>query len=145
MDTAGSGVFSAIRGRQAIYNELIREVADDTGAHLLDFWRLREYRDPRMWEFDRMHMSAAGHRNMAIRVLELLGLDHPLGREQLGPVPVKSPAEEKADNKAWRRDFAYPWVGRRIRGVSSGDTVAAKYPVLGRPVDHPDGRTVADG
>ena len=65
----GAGVRPAARpGR--VYNELVREVADDTGATLVDFWRMREYRDPRMWDVDRIHMSSIGHQHMAVAVLD---------------------------------------------------------------------------
>lgn len=132
-DTHGGGLFGALRGRFAVYNELVREIAQDRGALLLDYWRLREYRDPRMWEFDRMHMSPAGHLRMAIAVLDLLGVPHALVAEDLGPLPSVSPSEDREIKRRWRREFAYPWVYRRVRGVSSGDNLTAKYPTLTVP------------
>jgi hypothetical protein len=50
----------------ATYKELVREIADDTDATLVDFWRMREYRDSRLWDVDRIHLSALGHRHMAV-------------------------------------------------------------------------------
>ncbi|MDF0529027.1 SGNH/GDSL hydrolase family protein [Tsukamurella sp. 8F] len=133
-DTNGGGIFSALRGRFAIYNELVREIAEDRGTLLLDYWRMREYRDPRMWEFDRMHMSTAGHTRMAIGVLDLLGVEHDIEALDLGPVPVVTPAEDREIKRRWRREFAYPWVVRRVRGVSTGDGLPPKYPRLTLPV-----------
>ena len=75
-DLGWAPVFGRLRGRVAIYNELVREVADDTGATLVDFWRMREYRDPRMWDVDRIHMSSLGHQHMAVAVLDALGVAH---------------------------------------------------------------------
>jgi len=129
-DGSWAPVFRALRGRWAVYNELVREIADRHGATIVDFWRFDEYRDLRMWDFDRLHMSAAGHRNMAIRVLDLLGVEHTLEPVQLGELPAKTRAEERAENLEWARAFLIPWVGRRLRGVSSGDGVTPKYPEL---------------
>ena len=72
-DARGSKVFSTMRGRTAIYNELVRGIAGDHGALLVDYWRFNEYYDWGMWAQDRMHMSAAGHANMAKRVLDCAG------------------------------------------------------------------------
>ena len=64
-DTGWSAFFGKLRGRLAIYNELVREVADRHDATLVDFWRFSEYQDLRMWDWDRLHMSPSGHENMA--------------------------------------------------------------------------------
>jgi lysophospholipase L1-like esterase len=133
-DTHGSGIFGALRGRFAIYNELVREIAEDRGAVLLDYWRLREYRDLRLWEFDRIHMSTHGHLRMTIEVLEVLGVPHSLIADDLGPEPEISAAEDREIKRRWRREFAYPWVSRRVRGISTGDGLPPKYPTLMRPV-----------
>src|SRR5690349_18981924 len=73
--------------RVTMYNELVREVADVHGATIVDFWRLREYRDPRLWDVDRLHMSSAGHQRMAIAVLDTLGVPHDLQPVELAPLP----------------------------------------------------------
>ncbi|GAB3128977.1 SGNH/GDSL hydrolase family protein [Tsukamurella serpentis] len=140
-DTHGSGIFGALRGRFAIYNELVREIADDRGLVLLDYWRLKQYRDLRMWEFDRIHMSQAGHLRMAIEVLDVLGVPHDLQVPELGPEPVITPAEDREIKRRWRREFAYPWVSRRVRGISTGDGLPPKYPTLMRPVGVEQDRT----
>ncbi|GAA1000823.1 SGNH/GDSL hydrolase family protein [Nocardiopsis tropica] len=133
-DSHGSGIFGALRGRFAVYNELVREIADRRGALLLDYWRMKEYRDLRMWEFDRIHMSEPGHLRMAIEVLDVLGVPHTLQVPDLGPVPEISAAEDREIKRKWRREFAYPWVVRRVRGISTGDGLPPKYPTLMRPV-----------
>eukprot|EP01032_Pedospumella_encystans_P016825 gene16825-19179_t len=58
-DPGGSATYKMLRGRFALYNELVRESADRHGADVVDFWRLREYRDWRLWDDDRMHMGPA--------------------------------------------------------------------------------------
>lgn len=121
-DPGGAPVFGALRGRFAIYNEQVREIADRHGASLVDFWRLREYRDDRMWDLDRMHMSSNGHQRMAVAVLDALGITH-----QLAPLPH---VERVAlSNLAWVQLHAAPWIKRRLTGTSSGDALEPRWPV----------------
>jgi lysophospholipase L1-like esterase len=133
-DPGGSKVFGAVRGRFAVYNELVREMADRRGLTVVDFWRLRDYRDWRHWDADRMHMSPIGHQRMAIEVLDVLGVPHelePLPAPDVPPPGFRANARANAD---WVREHAVPWVHRRLTGRSSGDDVEPKRPVLG-PVE----------
>jgi hypothetical protein len=43
---------------------------------------------------------------------------------------VLSPAARRSQNLKWAQEHALPWVRRRLRGESSGDTLTAKRPVL---------------
>lgn len=131
-DLGWAPMFGRLRGRVAIYNELVRELADDLDATLVDFWRMREYRDPRYWDVDRMHMSTLGHRRMAIAVLDALDLAHELVHETL-PEPEPMPrAERREADLAWAKAHMAPWVHRRLTGRSSGDGLAPRYPELTR-------------
>jgi lysophospholipase L1-like esterase len=129
-DPGGSPIFGALRGRFAIYNELVRAVAEKHGATLVDFWRMREYRDDRMWAADRMHMSSAGHQRMATAVLDALGLRHEMSAVELIDRPVLNPKERRAAHVDWARSHAGPWVKRRLTGTSSGDNLNPRWPVL---------------
>lgn len=133
-DASSSKVFASIRGRTAVYNELVREVAETHGAELVDYWRFREYDDWRLWGIDRMHMSTPGHINMANRVLEQLGETVRIPMPELPPIPVRTTAETLKDNAAWTKEYVGPWVSRRLRGVSSGDNLSARWPVLRPPL-----------
>ncbi|NVM96310.1 GDSL-type esterase/lipase family protein [Arthrobacter wenxiniae] len=132
-DASSSKVFAGIRGRTAVYNELLREAAEVRGAEIVDYWRFREYNDWRLWGVDRMHMSTPGHINMANRVLERLGETVRIPVPELPPVPVRTTAETLKDNAAWTKEYVGPWIGRRLRGVSSGDKLSARWPVLRSP------------
>jgi lysophospholipase L1-like esterase len=132
-DPGGFPVFGTMRGRFAVYNELVREVAERHRATLVDFWRMREYRDPGMWADDRMHMSSAGHQWMAMAVLDALGVDHDLVPLELTPAPRLTKKERRAANLDWARTHAAPWVKRRLTGQSSGDALDPRYPTLERP------------
>lgn len=129
-DPGGSPIFGALRGRFAIYNELVRAVAEKHGTTLVDFWRMREYRDDRMWATDRMHMSSDGHQRMATAVLDALGLGDGLGAVELGDQPTLTAKQRRAANVDWARSHAGPWVKRRLTGTSSGDSLSPRWPAL---------------
>ena len=108
-------------------------MADRHGATVVDFWRMREYRDMRMWDTDRIHMSPLGHARMALAVLDVLGVDHDLVHEVLDPLPEVPRREAREATIAWVRGFAMPWVGRRLRGRSSGDELLPAAPPSAAP------------
>jgi lysophospholipase L1-like esterase len=134
-DPGGSATFKLLRGRFALYNELVRESADRHGASIVDFWRMREYRDWGLWDPDRLHMGPAGHQRMATAVLDVLGVPHELA--PLAPTPLTT-SDRRADvlrqNAVWVRTSAAPWVHRRLTGRSSGDGLAPRHGTFSRPV-----------
>lgn len=124
------GIFRGTRGRTAIYNELLREIAEDRGVILVDFWRFSgEFQDARYWAPDRLHLSTLGHVKMAGKVLEALQVaPDDLGLEPLPRMREVSRVQTTRANVEWVREFALPWVGRRLRGTSSGDALTPRYP-----------------
>lgn len=116
------------RPRQALYNEHVREIADRHGCRVLDYWRMRTLQDWRYWAVDRLHMSAAGHTYVAARMLELLGVAHALELPPTEQLPVTASPGVLKEDLYWAREYLLPWIGRRLRGTSSGDTVAARHP-----------------
>lgn len=133
-DPGGSAIYRPLRGRFALYNELVRTSARAHGATVVDFWTLREYRDWRYWDADRMHMGPAGHQRMAIEVLDSLGVPHDLEPLPLRDLPVLTRAEQRRQNREWVRTMALPWIHRRLTGRSSGDGLDPKRPTLA-PID----------
>ena len=136
-DAGWAPVFRRLRGRTAVYNELLRPAAARAGAEIVDYWNMSGFDDTRMWDTDRLHMSSLGHTRMAAEVLDVLGVPHGIARPQLPPAPVPTKAEKRDADRTWLRTFLLPWLGRRLRGASSGDGVEPKYPVLTavEPVD----------
>jgi lysophospholipase L1-like esterase len=126
-DLGWAPVFGRLRGRVATYNELVREAAEEVGATVVDFWRMREYRDSRLWAVDRIHMSSLGHRHMAVAVLDALGVEHRVGLDPLGPQAPLDPRERRAADLAWARAHAAPWIHRRLTGRSSGDGLEPRF------------------
>ncbi len=129
-DTAGSALYGRIRGRFALYNELLRPVIDKHGATLVDFWQLRDLRDWRHWDTDRLHLGPAGHQRIAMAVLDRLGVVHDLEPLPLDDRPKLTGREKAAADLEWARDHALPWIHRRLTGRSSGDLVSARRPTL---------------
>ena len=128
--TPAAGPFRTLRGRVAIFNELLREVVDTRDAVLVDNWRLREAQDPRYWDVDRIHLSPFGHRLAALHVLDSLGIRHdddPLVLPEATDLTTRERLLAEVD---WARTFAGPWIYRRLRGRSLGDGITAKRPVL---------------
>jgi hypothetical protein len=122
-------LFRRLRGRAAVYNELLRGIADDLGLQLVDFWRFTEFRDPRLWAGDRIHLSPLGHERMAAKVLDILSVSHNLPTRSaalLASPPVRSFWE----NLQWTFAFAAPWVAKRLRRATPGAGVEPKYPTL---------------
>ena len=120
-----------LRPRIDALNAGIFATADRHGARVVDLWGDYEYDNPSMWSTDRLHLSTAGHRRVAATVLAVLG--EPVGPEWLTevprPRPLPWPAARGADLR-WLREHLVPWMGRRLAGRPSGDTVAPKRPTL---------------
>jgi hypothetical protein len=49
---------------------------------------------------------------------------------ELPALSTLSRRESLAANARWAREHLGPWLGRRLRGVSSGDSLRPKYPEL---------------
>jgi lysophospholipase L1-like esterase len=128
-----------IRGKVAAYNMHLRAIADRHDCRLVDLWSMRMLGDPREWCADRLHLGPDGHRRVALRACEVMGVSTDADwREPLPPrlSPEASLAwttgwlAARRLDAHWAREYAVPWFGRRLRGVSSGDGVAPKRPEL---------------
>ncbi|MCQ4082424.1 SGNH/GDSL hydrolase family protein [Streptomyces sp. RB6PN25] len=133
-DTRGVPVLRHLRGKIATYNAHLRAIADRHGCAVLDLWSLRSVQDRRAWSADRLHLSPEGHRRVALRAGQVLGLDVAGDPDEpWPPQPRRSRAELRRENLQWAREHFVPWIGRRLRGESSGDHITAKRPDL-RPL-----------
>ena len=117
--------------RMQVLNRAVGEVAEAHGAILVDLWHDEQFRNPRLWSEDRLHMSTAGHQRVAAHVLGALGLT-PDAAWLASPEPPDRHgwAAARARDARWARQHLAPWVKRRLQGRSSGDTVTAKRPAL---------------
>jgi lysophospholipase L1-like esterase len=142
-------VIRLIRGRVAAYDMHLRGIADTYGCDVVDLWSMRVLHDPRAWSADRLHLSADGHRRVALRTCEVLdvpvtedwrapwlaedGAVRP-GNGAVRPRPGAVWLTARRQDALWARQYAMPWVRRRLTGTSSGDGLSAKRPELG-PVE----------
>ncbi|OLF08978.1 SGNH/GDSL hydrolase family protein [Actinophytocola xanthii] len=124
-------VVRRVRGKVAIYNGHLRAIADRHGAKLVDLWAMPVLVDPRAWSDDRLHFSAEGHRRIALRTAEVLGISVAEDWRDPWPPTVPRPwiSSRRAD-LAWTRTHLLPWVRRQLRGESMGDGVLPKRPEL---------------
>jgi lysophospholipase L1-like esterase len=131
-------VIRLLRGRIAAYNMHLRGIADDRGADLVDLWSMRVLADPRMWSSDRLHLSSEGHRRVALRTCGILGVPQP--EDWRVPLPLAPLAQAtgpaavwvsaRRQDLRWAKEFAMPWLNRRLHGTSSGAGLPAKRPDL---------------
>ncbi|NEE33077.1 SGNH/GDSL hydrolase family protein, partial [Streptomyces sp. SID7982] len=120
-----------MRGKIATYNVHLRAIADRYQCPVLDLWSLRSVQDRRAWDADRLHLSPEGHTRVALRAAQVLGHEVPADPDQPWPPQAqRRPFDERRDNIQWAREYLVPWIGRRLRGESSGDHVEAKRPDL---------------
>lgn len=132
-DTRSNQAFNLVRGRVALFNEFVREIAERHGAALVDVWRAHDF-DRRIYlDVDRLHLNALGHTMMAMQVLDVLGIDHDLVADHVDPLPPLSAWQQRIELAEWLRAFLVPWFARRLTGRSSGDGVVAKRPTLTPP------------
>lgn len=128
-DPGAGGIYGPMRGRMALFNEFVREIADRHGALVGDMWRMRDVDVRQVMDIDRMHLNHRGHTMMAGHVLDVLGVPHSLESADVD-LPILSRREQWRANAAWTREHLGPWVHRRVTGRSSGDGVEPKRPVL---------------
>ena len=131
VDVGFSPVFRRIRGRVAIFNELLHGLAAKHGALVADQWSLKSIQRADFWGVDRLHLNPYGHHEVARMVLDVLDVPNDLEPSNPAPLPERSWREARVDDLQWTRVHLIPWIGRRLRGVSSGDTVLPKRPGFG--------------
>jgi lysophospholipase L1-like esterase len=119
------------RGLAAVFTANVWSLARRHGALVLDLWGMSALQDQRMWAEDRIHLTAEGHRRVAAQALDLLGVGGDEGwATPLDPAPARPRREAWRQDAAWVRAHVVPWVGRRLRGRSSGDGLPAKRSTL---------------
>ncbi|RJL34164.1 SGNH/GDSL hydrolase family protein [Bailinhaonella thermotolerans] len=131
VDVRDAGLLRMARAKMAIYCLHIRSIADIYGCRVVDQWSMASLRDWRAWSDDRLHLSSEGHRRVAARLCEILGVDcEDDWREGWPPREAVDPRVKRREDAQWAREHLLPWLGRRIRGRSSGDGLPPKRPDL---------------
>jgi lysophospholipase L1-like esterase len=112
IEARGDRLAEAIRGRLPKHN-----------VTFVDNWADTELQDIRFWSHDKLHLNSRGHERVAGNVLAALGVPVPDAAGEHPAIPAQRTAEY------WRQ-YVLPWIGRRVRGTSSGDNRLPKYATL---------------
>ena len=127
-DVKVSAVLEPFKKRNTLYNQKVREVAAKYGAILVDYWCFDAYKDSRMWAPDRLHMSKAGHKYLAAQVLDHLDVPHKISLKRWDPPQRMTMREWERRQRRWVNDWVLPLFGRKLRGVTLGDSLSARWP-----------------
>jgi len=127
-DVKVSAVLEPFKKRNTLYNHRVREIAAKYGAVLVDYWCFDAYKDPRMWSPDRLHMSKAGHKYLAAQVLDHLNVPHKIERKEWEPPTRLTLREWERRQRRWVNDWVVPLFGRKLRGVTLGDSLQPRWP-----------------
>ncbi|ACU98435.1 lysophospholipase L1-like esterase [Saccharomonospora viridis DSM 43017] len=131
-DTKRMSVMSILRRKVGIYNSHLWAIADRHGAKVVDLWAMEPLNDPRAWSDDRLHFTSEGHRRIALRVAEVLGV--PTEGDWREPWPENPKSTNwltlRRSDLEWTKTHLLPWIRRQLRGKSTGDGVLPKRPQL---------------
>lgn len=136
-DTKQMSVMSILRGKVGIYNAHLWAIAERYGARVVDLWAMDVLHDVRAWSDDRLHFTSEGHRRIALRAAEVLGV----ATEEDWREPWPATTEHmnwltlRRSDLEWTRTHLLPWIRRQLRGESLGDGLLPKRPTLAPLVD----------
>lgn len=115
----------AFARRFAMFACELRRIADAHGAVLLDVEALPAIGDLEMWADDKVHLRSRGHRFLAYRAADALGVPD---AEALGGLDAALHADDDVPQpRGWLTRDALPWAWRRLRGRTAGDGILAKH------------------
>ncbi|MFI8520190.1 SGNH/GDSL hydrolase family protein [Streptomyces sp. NPDC085481] len=124
-------VMERFRPRMEELFAYVDELAARHGALVVDLYGAPALGDPRLWDVDRLHLTAEGHHRVAEAVWQTLGLapEHDW-QAPLPPAVHPGWASRRLADARFAREHLGPWIGRRLTGRSSGDGRAPKRPEL---------------
>ncbi|MGW7257929.1 SGNH/GDSL hydrolase family protein [Streptomyces sp. NPDC054834] len=125
-------VLERFRPRMEELFACVDELAARHGALVVDLYAAPSLADPRMWDVDRLHLTAEGHRRVAEAVWQTLGheAEDPEWRTPLAATVPPGWVTRRVTDVRFARQYLLPWIGRRLTGRSSGDGRPAKRPEL---------------
>ncbi|MER5743137.1 SGNH/GDSL hydrolase family protein [Streptomyces sp. NPDC002225] len=115
-------VLERFRPRMEELFSLVDDLAARHGAVVVDLYGAPVLGDPRLWDVDRLHLTADGHDRVAEAVWQTLGL--PARNDWRTPLPPSVPpawTARRVEDARFAREHLLPWIGRRLTGRSSGD------------------------
>ncbi|OBF65014.1 lysophospholipase [Mycobacterium sp. 852002-51971_SCH5477799-a] len=121
-----------VAGRLTRINGAISAAAHRYGFRLVDLYNAPSMRELDTWAIDRVHASSKGHMLFAAAAAEALNLpdtNHDWALAGLNP-SQRSFAAGTYEQLRWTRESFFPWIWRRLRGLSSYDGREPKRPRL---------------
>ncbi|PVZ06982.1 SGNH/GDSL hydrolase family protein [Actinomycetospora cinnamomea] len=112
-----------VRRRGEVLTAGVADLATRYGTDFVDVFHDTEIRRPEYWSPDRLHLGPTGHRRVAGLVLAALGEGAAADALPAGPAAARGPLVELR----YYCEHVLPWVGRRLRGRSSGDHRTGKH------------------
>ncbi|GAA4360460.1 SGNH/GDSL hydrolase family protein [Angustibacter luteus] len=129
VDPVQSPLINLTRGKAAVFAAAIWTIARRHQTYVLDLWGMKALQDRRLWAPDRIHLTSEGHQRVALHAAEVLGLaGDGSWAIPLPPAQARDRRTALREDAQWLRQYVGPWVGRRLRRQSSGDTVQPKRP-----------------
>jgi lysophospholipase L1-like esterase len=122
-----TGLMRLIANRFGGLNSATVAIAKAYDCYLLDFWGIDSFNERSLWDEDRLHLSPRGHKLTAELGMQSLGLRAGVDLQHLPSSPPPSKIGGLLGHVRWAKDHGAPWLGRRIKGVSSGDGIEPKY------------------
>ncbi|MEU3251100.1 SGNH/GDSL hydrolase family protein [Streptomyces sp. NPDC006997] len=125
-------VLERFRPRMEELFACVDDLAARHGALVVDLYGAPSLADPRMWDVDRLHLTAEGHRRVAEAVWQGLGHEaaDPDWRVPMPPTLPPGWVTRRVTDLRFARQHLLPWIGRRLTGRSSGDGLPPKRPDL---------------
>lgn len=128
-----SRIMGSVASRVMRANAATHAIADRYGCRVVDFWGCAVFDDDRYWDEDRLHLSPEGHELAARAALEALGVGGATWRTPQASAPPPPVWGRAGSHVRWTARHLGPWVGRRLRGRSSGDGLKPKRPTWSPP------------
>ncbi|MCX2181296.1 SGNH/GDSL hydrolase family protein [Streptomyces sp. SKN60] len=129
-DPRGTPVLRRLRGKIATYTAHVHAIADRHGCLIVDLWSMKALQHPLAWSDDRLHLSSEGHRRVALRAAEILGL----GPMNSGPAPDALQGSgrqpQRLEDLRWAKEHFLPWLGEHLLGRASDEVPEPKRPEL---------------
>lgn len=125
-------VLERFRPRMEELFTIVDDLAKRHDTLVVDLYGAPSLADPRVWDVDRLHLSAEGHRRVAEAVWQTLGYEaeDPEWRTPMTPTPPPGWLARRTADARFAQQHLLPWIGRRLTGRSSGDGLPAKRPEL---------------
>jgi lysophospholipase L1-like esterase len=124
-------VMERVRPRMEELFTHVDALAERHGALVVDLYGARALADQRLWDVDRLHPTAEGHRRIAEAVWEALGHEaRDDWRAELPPAVAAPWLHRRGSDLSFARQHLWPWIVRRATGRSSGDGRLPKRPEL---------------